>query len=94
LVPDFNFHSWPQVGINDYERFVIEISNAGLEKYEINKVGWIGNINTNVIRQKLLEIGNNNNEIFDIIDMSWVNSGNTALNSAKYISTPRSSKKI
>ena len=29
LVPDFNFHSWPQAGINDYEQFVTEIDNSG-----------------------------------------------------------------
>jgi hypothetical protein len=92
LVPDFNFHSWPQVGINDYEKFVEEIDNAGLNKYEINKVGWIGNTNTNIMRKKLLDIGNNK-ELFDIFDMSWIQSGNTLLNSSKYISTPELVKK-
>ena len=38
LVPDFTFHAWPQVGINDYEQLVKEISNAGLNNYEINKM--------------------------------------------------------
>ena len=51
LVPDFNFHSWPQVGINDYEQFIKDIDNAGLNKYEINKVGWIGNKDTNIMRK-------------------------------------------
>ena len=88
LVPDFNFHSWPQVGINDYEKFVKEIDNAGLKKFEINKVGWIGNKNTNIMRRKLVEIGDNNKELFDILDMYWIHSGNTQLNSSKYISTP------
>lgn len=88
LVPDFNFHSWPQVGINDYEQFVTEIDSAGLQKYEINKVGWIGNKKTNNMRRKLLEIGDNNKELFDIFDMSWMHSGSTKLNSTKYISTP------
>ena len=54
LVPDFNFHSWPEVGINDYEKFVEEIHNAGLKNYEINKVGWIGSTNTNIMRKKLI----------------------------------------
>jgi hypothetical protein len=88
LVPDFNFHSWPQVGINDYETFVKEIDNAGLNNYEINKVGWIGNTNTNIMRKKLLEIGNNNKNLFDIFDMYWINSGTKLLKSSKYISTP------
>jgi len=92
LVPDFNFHCWPQVGINDYENFVKEIDNAGLNNYEINKVGWIGNTETNIMRKKLLEIGDNNKELFDIFDMNWIQpvnaSVNTFFNSTKYISTP------
>ena len=78
LVPDFNFHSWPQVGINDYEQYV----------KEINKVGWIGNTDTNIMRKKLLEIGDNNKELFDIFGMVWMQSGNVFLNSSKYIYTP------
>ena len=93
LVPDFNFHSWPQVGINDYEKLVEEIDTAGLNNYEINKVGWIGNKETNIMRKKLLEIGDQNKELFDIFDMNWINSGNTFLNSSKYISTPELVKK-
>jgi hypothetical protein len=93
LVPDFNFHSWPQVGINNYEDFINEIDNAGLNKYEINKVGWIGNTNTNFRRKQLLEIGNNNKELFEIFDMNWIQSNNTFLNSNKYIYTPDLIKK-
>ena len=88
LIPDFNFHSWQQVGINDYEIFVKEIDNAGLNNYEIHKVGWIGNTNTNFRRKQMLEIGNNNEELFDFFDMNWINSGNIMLNANKYISTP------
>lgn len=88
LIPDFNFHSWPQVGINDYEKFVKEIDNAGLKNYEINKVGWIGNTNTNIMRKKLLEIGDNNKKLFDVFHMFWCDSKNVKLWSSKYISTP------
>ncbi len=87
LVPDFNFHSWPEAGINDYEKIVQEIDNAGLNHYEINKVGWIGNIETNFRRKTLLEIGNNNKELFDIFDMTWIQTENTFYNSTKYIYT-------
>lgn len=93
LVPDFNFHSWPQVGINDYENFFKEIDRAGLNNYEINKVGWIGNTNTNFRRKEMLEIGNKNNDLFDFFDMNWIQSGNVFLNSTKYISTPELVKK-
>ena len=30
VVPDFNFHAWPQVGINDYAEFIKLIDAAGL----------------------------------------------------------------
>jgi len=93
LIPDFNFHSWPQVGINDYENFVIKIDNAGLTNYEINKVGWIGNIKTNIMRKKLIEIGNNNKNLYDFFDMTWIYQGNTFLGYTKYISTPELVKK-
>jgi hypothetical protein len=93
LVPDFNFHSWPQVGINDYETVIREISDTGLNNYEVNKVGWIGNIRTNFRRGHLLEIGNNNNELFDFFNMYWLPSDNIRLNSTKYLSIPELVKK-
>jgi hypothetical protein len=93
LIPDFNFHAWPQVGINDYDIFIKEIDNAGRNYYEINKVGWVGNTGTNIMRKKLLEIGNDNKDSFDIIDMSWIHSNNIKLNSTNYISTPELVKK-
>jgi len=93
LVPDFNFHGWPQVGIFDYETFTQEIDTAGLNNFEINKVGWIGNTNTNHMRKKLLEIGNNNKNLFDIIDMYWIQSNNIQFNSSFFISTPELVKK-
>ncbi len=93
VVPDFNFHSWPQVGINDYENMIKEVDNIGLENYEINKVGWIGNINTNIRRKKMLDIGNNNKELYDFFAMKWFSSKNTMLNSTKYISIPDLIKK-
>lgn len=87
LVPDFNFHAWPESGVNDYEEFVNAIDKAGLQKFEINKVGWIGNIETNFRRKQLLEIGRQNNQIFDIIDMQWINTGKVFYDSTRYIST-------
>jgi hypothetical protein len=76
------------VGIDDYEKFINDIDMAGLNSYQINKVGWIGNINTNVMRNVLFKIGDENKNLFDIFNMTWIHSGNTKLNSNKYISTP------
>jgi hypothetical protein len=93
LVPDFNFHAWPQVGIYDYEDFVKEIDNAGLTPHEINKVGWIGNTDTHILRKCLFYIGNKNQDILDIMSMRWSASDNVMLNSTSYISTPELVKK-
>jgi hypothetical protein len=92
LVPDFNFHSWPQVGINDYEDIVKEIDNNGLTVHEINKVGWIG-ATSNYRRIDMLKIGNYNQDLFDFVEMKWIPSGNVLQNSSKYISIPELVKK-
>lgn len=93
LIPDFNFHAWPQVGIADYEEVVKEIDSAGLNTYEINKVGWIGSTLTHFNRKKLLEIGNNNKDVLDILEMEWLRTGKTPLESTQYIYTPDLVKK-
>lgn len=88
VIPDFNFHGWPEVGIADYETLVNEIDAAGLQPYRINKVGWIGNRRTNRKRTIMLLIGNNNKTICDFFDMNWIKTDSTQLDSTKYISLP------
>jgi len=88
LVPDFNFHAWPQVGIDDYEEVVKEIQHAGLDSYKINKVGWIGNIHTHPRRKDLLDLANLHKDLFDVFDMKWMNSPTIVLNSTKFLSLP------
>ncbi len=86
LVPDFNFHSWPQVGINDYNEQIEKIDKAGKNNYMINKVGWIGNINTHPNRKIMLNIGNSNKGLFDFNGMNWIKNNNQIkLNASKYI---------
>jgi hypothetical protein len=93
LIPDFTFHNWPQVNINDYNETINAIDQAGLTNYEVNKVGWIGNINVNINRTFLVNKGNENKDIFDFIDMNWIHSGNVLLNATKYLSLPDLVKK-
>ena len=90
LVPDFNFHSWPQVGIDDYENFTKDIDAAGSSPSLVHKVGWIGNTNTNPMRKRLFELGHQNPNLLDIFDCGnwWINPDRIQLNSHKYISTP------
>jgi len=93
LVPDFNFHAWPQVGIDDYEEYVNQIDTAGLNNYKIHKVGWIGSAKTNTIRQQLLQIANNKKDLFEVFDMNWIKTNKMGLNATKYISMAELVKK-
>lgn len=65
LVPDFNFHGWPEAGIDDYSNVVLQMYNNGLNKPIHMKVGWIGNIRTHKSRNKLLQIGKQHPDILD-----------------------------
>lgn len=87
-IPDFNFHSWPEVGIDDYEKFINKIDICGLKKAEINKVGWIGNIDTNYKRKIAYNISLKYSDYIEMIPMKWLKSNNIKLNSTNYISTP------
>jgi hypothetical protein len=93
IVPDFNFHAWPQVGIQDYNQLIHEIHNAGSQKFEINKVGWIGNKFTNDNRITMIELGKLNPHLFDFFDMEWINEGKTELKGSTFISLPDLVKK-
>lgn len=56
-VPDFNFCKWPEASIPDYETVTKEISDAGLNPFQIDKVGWIGSLKTNQVRVYLHDLG-------------------------------------
>ena len=70
-IPDFNFHGWPECGVNNYEETINKIHLSGLKPYKINKVGWVGNGRScvNGQRHKLLYLGRQNKSKLDIIDM-------------------------
>ena len=95
LVPDFNFHMWPQVGINDYNQLIDEVSAAGSQPFEINKVGWLGNINTNIRRRLLFQLGDEHQEVLNILDCgNWSpNPNSVKLNNNQYMSIPELVKK-
>jgi len=72
IVPDFNFNVWPQAGINDYNEQIIKIDEAGKNNFQINKVGWFGNVNTPPNRKIILNIGNSNKELFEFNSMDLI----------------------
>jgi hypothetical protein len=67
LVPDFNFDSWPEIGINDYTQMTETIEKEGRSPATLSKVGWIGSTKTNKMREKMMEIGKNH-DLFDFFD--------------------------
>lgn len=89
MIPDFTFHSWPETGVDDYDQVISEIQMAGSKEPTIDKVGWIGNLETHPIRKRLFEIGKQNSEIMDIQEMTWLQETNGARQmSTKYVSIP------
>lgn len=93
LVPDFNFDSWPQVGINDYTQTTHEIELAGSHPPEQLKIGWIGNTETNPMRKRLLVYGRAYPHLLDIIDMKWISSSGVKLNATTFLTMPELVKK-
>lgn len=96
VVPEFSFHAWPEVRMFSYTDTIHDIDKCGLAPYQINKVGWIGNLETNRMRKVLYDIGQAHADIFDICDMTWKNNADimnfpnklTILNPSSYMSLP------
>ena len=70
LIPDFNFHCWREVGIQDYTEMTTKIDLAGQGPALYKKVGWIGAL-THDNRRKLVSIAENNPTIFDCFPINW-----------------------
>lgn len=90
LVPDFNFHAWPESGVHDYAECVAQIDRNGKHPPEVHKVGWIGSLDTSHVRRALHQISQDHTSIMDIISCgSWWNvPGSIQMQCTKYISTP------
>ncbi len=71
VIPDFTFHNWQEVRIEDYIETVNEIDKYGRLPFEVNKVGWMGVLETNPMRKTLFDIGQAHTDILDIINMNW-----------------------
>lgn len=93
LIPDFNFHSWPRVGIHDYQDTIDHLSENGKIPAEVNKVGWIGATGIPIRKQLILQTQNFKN-IFDVQSIDWkpINENRT-LTAHNYLSLPELVKK-
>lgn len=89
IIPDFHFHYWPQVGIDDYNQVIKEVHEAGCNSPLVNKVGWIGNVDTHPNRRRLLNISRNHSNLMDIHTMRWLpGCDGKHLKYTKYMSLP------
>ena len=70
-IPDFSFYGWPECGFEDYDETCKEIEEAGKKPYIYDKIFWIGNTETNKVRERLVEKGLYN-EKFEFIGMNWI----------------------
>jgi hypothetical protein len=55
LIPNFDFAFWKEAGILDYQNLIDKILVKSNLEFEIPKLFWIGNLNTNNSRKLFLE---------------------------------------
>lgn len=78
LIPDFNFHCWPQIGLGNYDEVKEDIHKAGLTPPLTNLIGWYGCTGRVAVRKKLVEITEPYKELFKVRDNNyWRKSGKT-----------------
>lgn len=69
--PCFNFGSWPEAGINDFDETVACIQNANLKSPVNDKTLWIGNLETHPNRHILWRISRDHQDLIECIPMKW-----------------------
>lgn len=85
LCPDFNFHKWAHVGIEDYQETVEKISAAGNQEALSRKVGWIGALTGQFgVRHKMMELGSQRPDLFDFDSMNWIPSHGKRLDATMF----------
>ncbi|WP_026712566.1 glycosyl transferase family 90 [Flavobacterium daejeonense] len=71
LCPDFTFDKWLECGIVAYNKTIKKIIDEGNNKYTVEKLFWIGNLNTQPLRYELLRLGNLFDNKMEIVPMEW-----------------------
>lgn len=71
VCPDFTFDKWIECGIAEYDKTIKKIIDGGNNKYEVEKLFWIGNINTQPLRYELLRLGTLFDNKMEIVPMDW-----------------------
>lgn len=72
VCPDFTFDRWVECHIDNYEATVNRILDQGEKSYTIEKMFWMGNLNTQQLRYDLVELGALHTDKLEFIPMEWV----------------------
>lgn len=87
-IPNFDFAFWKEAGINDYQRQIDKIIEKSKLVFEVPKLFWIGNTQTNLTRQIFFSKFKNENIIecihFDPSDKTTINNFVTLEDHCKY----------
>lgn len=91
IFPDFIFDHWQQAGIENFSSTVKKITAAASLPYIYNKMLWIGNVQTNVIREKIIAYTNEFPEIIEAYN-TFVDQYMDGIKKNPYISLPDHTK--
>lgn len=64
LMPDFAFDGWPEAGVSSFTATTQQMLLEGLKAPTDDRIFWIGNVQTNPIREKLLSLSASNPDKF------------------------------
>lgn len=70
LIPCYVFHSWPEAGIEDYDRTCEQIGQRGNAASRDDRLFWIGNVGTHPTRQTLMSLASQDERI-QAVGMRW-----------------------
>lgn len=91
LIPDYSFDHWKEAGIANFNSTIEDIKAASKKPWEVNKIFWIGNTETNPMRKELLSIAQKNTNILEVID-TFVDNYFVHKQQVAYISLPEHTK--
>jgi hypothetical protein len=88
-VPCFSFMHWKEAGIQDYEETLVSIKERNQVPVEVDKMFWIGNLQTHPNRRVLHDtIAASRRDLMDCMSMEWTGEGR----GTRYVSLPEHCK--
>jgi hypothetical protein len=96
-IPDFVFHQWTGVHIDNYTELVQQLSTilvtmpaaAAAAAAEVEKVGWVGSCGPLAIRRQLLAYAEQHRDVLDVTEMHWQKDTAGRITGINYRSLPQ-----